>query len=151
MSACGQAEEENKNNREGQCHCTEVNVYVVYILSTVENWKHLHLLSLLSSFFFNNSLHVQTGVKQAVITSLPLVPSRPSHPYQGCDPTAPKHHRRTRTNPPRTTTGVDIRAVSCHLHQQKQENTFPTQTTRSLQQARHGNLHWSLPFKRWHH
>ena len=91
-----------RNERHGRSRHRPTGVFeLVKLILRAEGRNHCCLL------FF-----ARTGVKQAAITPLPLVTSHSSHPYEGCDPTAPMHTHKFS----RTTTLTDIRVVPCNRH-----------------------------------
>ena len=106
-------------------------------------------------FCLTHSLCTLTGVKQAATTSFPpfhfalLTHLWRLRPYSA--QARPAHaHKASRTS-----TVIGIRVVSCNPHvltcsDKTTENSVTTHNTLTLQ-LRHGNLHWSLPFKTGHH
>ena len=90
-------------------------------------------------------------------TSFPLVTSHFSQPMEDCDPHSAQAPPTYTHKAFRTTTVVDIRVVSCdppklQFTNKKQQATLTTHTHKALtQHSRHGNLHGSLPCKKWHH
>ena len=76
-------------------------------------------------------LHTPTAVKQAATTSFPHVFTSPfSYPDKGCDPTAPKHLPRTRTNPPAqrgslTSVLYPVTPMYYNLQRKTTENVLP--------------------------
>ena len=124
------------------------------------DWSYLLSVELLScldliSFFQWFSPRTDWCQQATAVTSFPSVTSHPSHTYKDSDLGAPNHLPRTRTKPPaprRSLTSV-LYPVTPHVHHcaDKNNRKRSPRTARSPSSPRHGNLYWSLPFKKWLH